>query len=280
MIIEYKKFELYNKRVIEKHKAKAPVSGLFNYQKEACFIYILSGKGKFNTATQQFSSPAGRFILLKCGIYFAQWAADHNIDEVELFVVHLHRDLLKQLYKDQFPKKLTETGSRDHVKELESNELLEKYIESLAFYFENPHVVNEELVELKLKELIILLAETNKEKLQQLFAQIFSPTQFKIQDVVETHLFSNITIEKMAALSDMSLSKFKREFYKIYKDTPASYLRKRRLNKAAELLKLTDMNISEIAYETGYSDPNYFSKAFHQTYQASPIHYRKLQKVI
>ena len=34
-------------------------------------------------------------------------------------------------------------------------------------------------------------------------------------------------------------------------------------------------NISEIAYEVGFSDPNYFSKVFKKTYKLTPTAYRK-----
>jgi len=43
-----------------------------------------------------------------------------------------------------------------------------------------------------------------------------------------------------------------------------------RLQRAAVLLKTTDKNVSEIAYEVGFSDPNYFSRAFHEEFGEAP----------
>jgi AraC family transcriptional regulator len=52
--------------------------------------------------------------------------------------------------------------------------------------------------------------------------------------------------------------------------TPGDLLRTRRLEKAAELLLLTDISLSEIALETGHSDQAQFTKAFHRLYGAPP----------
>ena len=52
------------------------------------------------------------------------------------------------------------------------------------------------------------------------------------------------------------------------------FIKKIRLEKAEQLLKETNMNITEIAHETGFS-AQYFSRVFTQTYGCSPKKYRK-----
>jgi AraC-like DNA-binding protein len=42
-----------------------------------------------------------------------------------------------------------------------------------------------------------------------------------------------------------------------------------------ELIKTTDRNISEIAYEVGFNDPNYFSRAFSREFGQAPSDCRK-----
>ena len=49
----------------------------------------------------------------------------------------------------------------------------------------------------------------------------------------------------------------------------SEYVRTLRLGKAKELL-LEGLNISESAYRTGFSDPNYFSKCFKKKYGLTP----------
>ena len=58
--------------------------------------------------------------------------------------------------------------------------------------------------------------------------------------------------------------------------SPGKYLKSKRLEKAEELLKSTELRISEIAYDLGFEDMGYFSKSFTSVYKHSPSEYRKL----
>jgi signal transduction histidine kinase/CheY-like chemotaxis protein/streptogramin lyase len=57
--------------------------------------------------------------------------------------------------------------------------------------------------------------------------------------------------------------------------TPSQFIRSVRLHKSLELLKSGDLTISEIAYEVGFADPNYYSRLFHETYGRPPSDFRK-----
>ncbi|MCB9059854.1 MAG: helix-turn-helix transcriptional regulator, partial [Calditrichae bacterium] len=48
-----------------------------------------------------------------------------------------------------------------------------------------------------------------------------------------------------------------------------------RLRKAAHLMKMTDTNLAQIAYQVGFSAPSYFSKSFKKYYHKSPSEYLK-----
>lgn len=55
----------------------------------------------------------------------------------------------------------------------------------------------------------------------------------------------------------------------------ANYIRKIRLDKAAELLKTTDMTISEVGYAVGLESPSYFTRAFKEQFGVSPSEFIK-----
>ena len=57
--------------------------------------------------------------------------------------------------------------------------------------------------------------------------------------------------------------------------TPNDYIRKIRLEKAAELLLTTNMTAAEIAYKVGFDDQYYFSKSFKRYFGQPPSQYRK-----
>ena len=64
-------------------------------------------------------------------------------------------------------------------------------------------------------------------------------------------------------------------FRKVTGYSPIDYLLHVRLAKAAEMLQKTELPISEIALECGFTDSNYFSRQFRRHCNSSPRDYRK-----
>lgn len=73
-----------------------------------------------------------------------------------------------------------------------------------------------------------------------------------------------------------SKSKLYRTMMSIIGKSPNGFLKEYRLNKALSILEKQTTNISEIAYETGFSSPTYFSKCFQETYGMLPSKYGKI----
>ena len=87
---------------------------------------------------------------------------------------------------------------------------------------------------------------------------------FNIEDLYAALGISRVQLHrKLTALTGQSTSHFIRSF---------------RLEKARELLATTLKSVAEIAFETGFSDPNYFSRVFAQEYGMPPTDLRKGQE--
>ncbi len=83
------------------------------------------------------------------------------------------------------------------------------------------------------------------------------------------------SITGMAEYCNMSDDQFRRVFMNRYGVLPKLYIDKLRLNKAAELLVETNLNIAEIAEMMGYQDPFHFSRRFKAVIGFSPQQYRR-----
>ncbi len=68
----------------------------------------------------------------------------------------------------------------------------------------------------------------------------------------------------------MSNTQMYRKLKALTGKTPSQFIREIRLQKGYELLNTSDLNISEIAYEVGFSDPNYFSRTFQKKFGKAP----------
>ena len=73
----------------------------------------------------------------------------------------------------------------------------------------------------------------------------------------------------------MSPSSFRRHFKEHTGKTPGNFLKELRVMVAARRLLVTDDRISDIAYELGFDDQNYFSRMFKSLFGVSPSQYRK-----
>lgn len=278
MVIDYKKFELYGKTVFEKAVIKPPFSKPNIMQDEACFLHILEGIGIEVSGNNEEKVFAKESILMKCGNYVAKMRSDKENGVYSAFAIHFYPDILKTIYHNDLPKFLSsnvqETAKKDMTK-VASNLLIDKFIHEFLVYFDNPNLVSTDLLELKLKEIILLLYNSqNADAIKLILSNLFSPLQYSLQQIIETHLYRNITVEELATLCNMSTSTFKREFKKTFNDNPANYFRIKKMMKAEELIKQTSLRINEISEECGFEDVSHFSNTFFKFFGKYPTFYR------
>jgi AraC-like DNA-binding protein len=219
---------------------------------------------------------ANESVLMRCGNYIGMVPKSGPSHIYHAVAVHFYPEVLLRIYDDRPPKFLKSQGKAEvGMYKLNSDVLIKKYIDSMLFYFDNPSLVNEDILALKLKEIVLLLYQTkNALAIQVILSNLFNPASYSFREIVESHYYSNITLEELAQLTNMSLSTFKREFRKIYGAPPASYIRKTKLRKALDLMGSTDLRATEIAYECGFNNISHFSKTFKQVFGASPTSYK------
>ena len=279
MIKNRQVFEYQNQILIEKVTIKPPFRYEAIFQNEGCFIYVTGASSKIQSSEENFNIKNKEAVLFKCGTYFVDWLKNSENCTVEVIAVHLYPSILKKLYHQELPQLIKHQNSTTRAQKIVPDNTISKFIDNLNFYFQTPSLVNDDLLELKIKELILLLIQTNNaESVLQLLETLFTPRVVKLKDIVNKHLYSSFSIEELAKLCNLSLSSFKREFKKVFNDTPANYINSKKIKKATELLKLSDLSINDIAYEIGFNDPSYFTRIFKNKTDYSPTAFRKKEK--
>ncbi|WP_166967399.1 substrate-binding domain-containing protein [Yeosuana marina] len=86
---------------------------------------------------------------------------------------------------------------------------------------------------------------------------------------------SRFSVEQLASSLDISRIQLYRKIKAILGVNISDYIQNIRLEKAKILLQESSLTISEIAYSTGFSSPNYFSTSFKNKYNKSPKAYRE-----
>ncbi|QNL48739.1 helix-turn-helix transcriptional regulator [Olivibacter sp. SDN3] len=278
MVTDYKKIDLYGKTLIQKVVLKSPFEFIFPVSEQACFLYMLAGEMQYQFDDEHINIPTNYSLLLNC-IHSGRRIHESNLNSNgEIVIVTFHSDILKKVYQREFPILFQQPQNKvtNQSSEIVNNEfLIKKYIEGLLFYFENPSLVSDEILILKLKEIILLLSQTrNAETIQVILSQLFSPITYTFKQIVEANLFLQIGIEELAQQTNLSVSSFKREFKKLYNDSPANYIKTKRLERAAELLLISDERITDIAFDCGFNDLANFTKSFRDKYDITPTNYR------
>jgi AraC family transcriptional regulator len=98
----------------------------------------------------------------------------------------------------------------------------------------------------------------------------------KVQDYMEDHLGESLSIEKLSSVAGFSKYHFSRIFQGMLHEPLAHYVNRIRMENALFLLAhRADKNMTDIAYDVGYTDSAVFSRTFKNYYGISPRQYRK-----
>lgn len=102
----------------------------------------------------------------------------------------------------------------------------------------------------------------------------------RVLDIVnEEYSNPDLSIEQIASRVGLSQSQFSRKVKALTNYTPVELIKRIRVEMGHGLLTTTDKTISEVAYEVGFSDPNYFSKCHKQIYGETPTELRMKLKI-
>ena len=96
----------------------------------------------------------------------------------------------------------------------------------------------------------------------------------KVVDFVRQHLSETIPLAKLAALVDMSVTRFRREFEAVFRTTPGDYICTARLNAARKLLETTNLTLTQIAASCGFCDAAHLANVFRRSRGEAPGTYR------
>ncbi|MGN0281406.1 MAG: substrate-binding domain-containing protein [Prevotella sp.] len=98
-----------------------------------------------------------------------------------------------------------------------------------------------------------------------------SPFLDRFRTILQQNLHdADFNVERIGEEMGMSRVQLYRKIKSLTGTTPVELLRKARLARGKQMLENTDLSVSEIAYDTGFSAPSYFAKCFKDEYGMSP----------
>lgn len=140
-----------------------------------------------------------------------------------------------------------------------------------------PEGIRKNYFKVKIIELFLFLSAVDQRQNEQssrYFARSYVQSVHEIKDFLTSNLDSTYSLEELSQRFNISLTMMKKCFRGIYGAPIHSYLRTYRMNKAAEMLRNTDIPIVDCALAVGYSNPSKFSDAFRREIGMLPSEYR------
>lgn len=94
---------------------------------------------------------------------------------------------------------------------------------------------------------------------------------------LERNIHREVNLDELASIAHMSQRSFLRMFQSATGTSPLAWVIGQRINRACRLLRHTDRLVTEIAYDVGFNDSNYFTRQFRKVTGVAPREYRLRQ---
>jgi len=245
------------------------------FEDEACFVFVNKGEISVRSQTDYMNLSNNNAVLAKCLNYFFETnkKQKRSGDAIEVIAVILYPALVEELFEFDLSK--SDFSFNYNIKKIEVDRLLANFKESINILLDNPELADESIIKTKLKEFVLLMAKSQEAPSQMDFlAAIFKPLDIQFKTTILQNIYSNLTIDEFARLCHLSPSSFKRKFQESFDTSPKKYISKKKVEKAASLLKTADSRVSDIAYDVGFDSLATFNRNFIAIYGKSPSEYR------
>ncbi|HYF29480.1 MAG TPA: AraC family transcriptional regulator [Chitinophagaceae bacterium] len=237
--------------------------------------YVISGRRIFHKNGCVWDLKEGACVFVKKGAHISERPDNEGWCVMVFFMPD---DFLKQLIRENrnsLPMRNLPAVDADHVVPLDVNDISKSFFISMLPYFSQSPPPPENLLELKFKELVLsLLSNKNNSRLLSYLHNLSNGEHPSLEEVMLNNYTFNLGLAEFAKLACRSVPTFKRDFKKLFHDTPARWVLKKRLKLATQLLQNTDMSINEICFECGFENQTHFSRVFKENMGASPLQFR------
>jgi AraC-like DNA-binding protein len=145
-------------------------------------------------------------------------------------------------------------------------------IQRLLFLFAENHDSKDYFVDLMLKELIIRVLQTERNRIynEQAIQLSSSNRMAYIVKYIREHLDTSLSVEALTRKAYMSESNFHRVFKNELGVSPVTFILNERLKKAHSMLQNPSVRIKRVSAECGFNNMSYFIRVYKKRYGLSP----------
>ena len=229
-----------------------------------CFI-VLSGEGTLSYEEQTYQLDQGDCVFIDCRKAYSHSTSD-NLWSLQW--CHFYAPFLPAVYE-----KYKERGGRPvfHPKNLAK--FRELFSEVYLLASSSDYIRDMRLNE-KLSMLLTMLMEESWHPEDSMVSKKRMELT-KLKEYLDEHYTEKISLDELAIHFFINKYYLTKIFKETYGTTINSYIIAKRITRAKQMLRFTDMTLEEIAIAVGLNGGNYFSRMFKKIEGISPREYRK-----
>lgn len=232
------------------------------------FSFLMEGNKEVVFDSSALSIDNSQFLIMKSGhCLMTEKLSNHKVYiSVLLFFPNDH--LLKFIQKNEI--NIKQPVDFNSVFSFSKDEFIQGYVKSLLDISKFSKAIQNKILLVKFEEIMIYLtSKYGTDFLGALIEKNNKSSQRLIQ-IVEANWMSKLTLKDLAFLCNMSVSTFKREFTKIYAESPIKWSLNKRLEHAHYLINHKNKISSEIYAEVGFESLSSFIQAYKSKYGMTP----------
>ncbi|MFC3161243.1 AraC-type DNA-binding protein [Chryseobacterium arachidis] len=239
-----------------------------NFVPQHTISYQLSGSFMLADGKDSYRAEEGHFNLIRKNqlVKFVKYPPENGV--FESLNIYLSEEVLRNAAKEY-------ELSMDHFEVVKPmvpipmNEVLTNYVNGLKSILEVKSLLTRDLIDLKIKELLLILLRLQPE-LKNILFDFSEPHKIDLEAFMNQNYKYNVNLERFAYLTGRSLATFKRDFEKVFHTSPHKWILQKRLTEAHFLIKEKRNLPSDIFVDLGFEDLSHFSYAFKKYFGYSP----------
>jgi len=246
-------------------------------------IYIFDGEGTFHVEDKKYEAAEGDIFIIGNAEFHRMEA--HHVSLLKSIDIYFLPDFVYTAGQNNFDLEYLRPffdHSTEFINKIPAKDFNSKTVLDLIEKIHQEKIHQREFYQLAVRnylmEILVIIVRYYRKFSSDLFKYSKRHRDIerlqKIFTYLQEHYSEKISLDFIAEMACMSTYYLCKFFKKVTGSTLTDYIFRLRIDKAKELLLRGDLNITEVAYETGFGSHSYFDRVFRRFTKLSPQDYR------
>ncbi|MCR4694109.1 MAG: AraC family transcriptional regulator [Pseudobutyrivibrio sp.] len=230
------------------------------------FFYVEDGEGVLDYNGIDYHLKKGDCAFINCNNPYLISSSNHLWNLAWVHFNGASMPMIHSKYLERSGSPCFEALNSQKIKEIHQNIF---HIADCENYVKDMSIMSA-LTRL-LEEIMRQCWKSDKDSGKLVSAQRWQP----IKDYIDINYKTNISLDDLSIKFAINKFYLTRKFKNLYGNTIGDYITNLRITNAKELLRFSDLSITEVAQTIGYNDSAYFARVFTKAEGISPSEFRK-----